>query len=73
MSARANPYHSAWTESFMGTFKNEMRQGGSFAIEADAHIEIFDFIESYYNHHRKHSALSYQTPAQFEAEKSFPN
>ena len=73
MSARANPYHNAWTESFMGTLKNEMLQGGSFAIEADAHIEIFDFIESYYNHHRKHSALSYQPPAQFEAEKSSPN
>jgi putative transposase len=67
MSARANPYHNAWTESFMGTLKNEMLQGGSFAIEADARIEIFDFIESYYNHHRKHSAIRYQTPAQFEA------
>jgi transposase InsO family protein len=72
MSARANPYHNAWTESFMGTLKNEMLQGGTFATEADARIEIFDFIESYYNHHRKHSALGYQTPAQFEA-KTDPN
>ena len=67
MSARANPYHNAWTESFMGTLKNEMLQGGSFASDADAKIEIFDFIESYYNHHRKYSALGYQAPAQFEA------
>ena len=72
MSARANPYHNAWTESFMGTLKNEMLQGGSFANDADARIEIFDFIESYYNHHRKHSALGYRTPAQFEA-KNHPN
>ena len=72
MSARANPYHNAWTESFMGTLKNEMLQGGTFATEADARIEIFDFIESYYNHHRKHSALGYRTPAQFEA-KTDPN
>jgi hypothetical protein len=43
MSARANPYHNAWTESFMGTLKNEMLQGGSFATEADARLEIFDF------------------------------
>lgn len=69
MSARANPYHNAWTESFMGTLKNEMLQGGSFASDADARIEIFDFIESYYNHHRKHSSLGYQSPAQFEAVK----
>lgn len=67
MSARANPYHNAWTESFMGTLKNEMLQGGAFADDTDARIEIFDFIESYYNHRRKHSSLGYQTPAQFEA------
>ena len=58
MSARANPYHNAWTESFMGTLKNEMLQGGTFASEADARIEIFDFIESYYNHHRKHHVIA---------------
>ena len=52
-----------------GSLKNEMLQGGSFASDGDARIEIFDFIESYYNHHRKHSALGYQTPAQFEAKK----
>ena len=51
----------------MGTLKNEMLQGGAFADDTDARIEIFDFIESYYNHHRKHSSLGYQTPAQFEA------
>ena len=38
MSARANPYHNAWTESFMGTLKNEMLHGGTFASEADARI-----------------------------------
>jgi hypothetical protein len=31
MSARANPYHNAWTESFMSPLKNEMLQGGNFA------------------------------------------
>ena len=41
----------------MGTLKNEMLQGGTFASEADARFEIFDFIESYYNHHRKRSSL----------------
>ena len=67
MSARANPYHNAWTESFMGTLKSEMLQDGCFLNEADARAEIFDYIDSYYNIHRKHSALGYQTPAQFEA------
>ena len=67
MSTRTNPYHNAWTESFMGTLKSEMLQYGSFLNEIDARTEIFDYFDSYYNHHRKHSALGYQTPAQFEA------
>ena len=67
MSARANPYHNAWTESFMGTLKTEMLQGGSFIDEADARTEIFAYIEAYYNTHRKHSSLGYKTPVQFES------
>jgi len=69
MSARANPYHNAWTESFMGTLKTEMLGDGCFINDADARTEIFDFIECYYNTQRKHSSLKYQTPDQFEAEK----
>lgn len=68
MSARANPYHNAWTESFMGTLKAEMLQDGCFINAQDARTEIFAYIDSYYNTCRKHSALGYQTPAQFEAE-----
>ena len=62
MSARANPYHNAWTESFMGTLKTEMLQDGTFIAHADAHVEIFAFSESYSNTHRKHSSLGYKTP-----------
>lgn len=68
MSARANPYHNAWTESFIGTLKREMLQGGRFQNETDARTEIFAYIESYYNTHRKHSSLGYKSPAQFEAQ-----
>jgi putative transposase len=73
MSARANPYHNAWTESFMGTLKTEMLQNGSFISHADARIELFAFIESYYNTHRKHSSLDYKTPAAFEAQLNSNN
>lgn len=67
MSARANPYHNAWSESFIGTLKSEMLQDGCFESPADARLEIFDYIEGYYNIHRKHSSLGYQTPSQFES------
>lgn len=67
MSAKANPYHNAWTESFIGTLKAEMLQGGCFLDGNDARTELFSYIESYYNTHRRHSSLDYKTPDQFEA------
>ena len=72
-SARANPYDNAWTESFIGTLKGEMLQGGCFENAADARLEIFDYIEGYDNTHRKHSALDYLTPTQFETQISSLN
>ena len=66
MSGRANPYDNAWTESVIGTIKAEILQGGRFGGYKDAYIELFDYIESYYNHQRKHSSLNYKTPSEFE-------
>lgn len=68
MSARANPYHNAWTESFIGTLKTEMLQDGCFIDATDARTELFAYIESYYNTLRRHSSLQYQSPAHFEAQ-----
>jgi len=68
MSARANPYHNAWSESVIGTLKNEMLQGGRFIDQEDARTEIFAYIDGYYNTIRKHSALTYLSPSQFEAQ-----
>jgi putative transposase len=68
MSARANPYHNAWTESFIATLKHEMLQDGCFENATDARTEIFEYIEGYYNTHRKHSSIGYKTPNQFEAQ-----
>ena len=58
MSARANPYHNAWTESFMGTLKAEMLQDGCFINASDVRAEISAFIDGYYNTQRLHSALN---------------
>lgn len=67
MSRRANPYDNAWTESFLGTLKTEMLQGGCFIDEKDALTEIFAYIDGYYNTQRKHSALGYLPPSKFES------
>ena len=66
MSAKANPYDNAWTESFMGTLKAEMLGDGQFRSIEDAQVTIFEYIDSYYNTKRKHSSLRYRTPIQFE-------
>lgn len=73
MSARANPYHNAWTESFIGTLKHEMLQGGCFETFADAKTELFNYIDAYYNTQRKHSSLGYRSPSRFEATSHSPN
>lgn len=66
MSRPANPYDNAVCESFMKTLKQEeiyCRQYRDFE-ELSAHLE--EFIGSYYNSHRLHSALGYRTPEEFE-------
>ena len=73
MSARANPYHNAWTESFMGTLKAEMLQNGRFINASDARAEIFAFIDGYYNTQRLLSSLNYRTPSRFEADPALAN
>ena len=66
MSARANPYDNAWTESMIGTLKAEMVREGVFENEEEARMELFAYLDSYYNTKRKHSSLGYQTPSEFE-------
>ena len=68
MSRRANPYDNAWTESFIGTLKNEMPNSCRFESEPDARSATFEYIECYYNTLRKHSSISYKTPLQYERE-----
>jgi transposase InsO family protein len=70
MSARANPYDNAWTESCIGTIKHEMLQGGEFIDDTDARTELFSYIDGYYNTRRKHSSLGYRTPSQHELTKT---
>ena len=67
MSARANPYHNAWSESFVGTLKTEMLQDCCYLDQKQARLEIFTYIDSYYNTQRKHSALGYLSPSSFES------
>ncbi len=66
MSRADNPYDNAFMESCFSRFKAELMQQGAFNNKADAHTEIFEYIEMYYNTIRKHFSLNYLSPVKFE-------
>jgi len=64
MSRRGNCYDNAVMESFFSTVKSEL--GDQFASNGDAKMELFDYIEVFYNQRRRHSTLGQISPAAFE-------
>jgi putative transposase len=68
MSAQGNCYDNARAEAFFSSLKTEcFPLSNCFASKAQARREIFEYIETYYNTQRLHSALDYQAPHQYEA------
>jgi putative transposase len=67
MSRKGNPYDNAKAESFMKTLKYEEVYRTEYQDLAHARRCIRTFLERTYNRERLHSALGYQTPAEFEA------
>jgi transposase InsO family protein len=65
MSRAANCYDNAFMESCFGTVKTELEMT-PYENPQIARKEIPDYIR-YYNTRRRHSALDYLTPEQFEA------
>jgi len=67
MSRSGNCYDNAVMESFFGTFKTELVYHEHYRTRTQARTSIFDYIEVFYNRQRRHSAIGYQSPEQFEA------
>jgi transposase InsO family protein len=66
MSRKGNCYDNATMESFWATLKLELVYRRSFDTRAQARTQIFDYIETFYNRQRAHSALDYHSPVDFE-------
>ena len=64
MSRRGNCHDNAAMESWFSTFKFEL--GESFDSIRHGKHQAFDYIEGFYNSHRRHSSIGYLAPSDFE-------
>lgn len=65
MSRKGDPWDNAMMESFFGSLKTEWIDT-DYATEEQARMEVFKYIEMFYNPTRRHSALGYLSPAEYE-------
>ena len=68
MGSIGDCYDNAMCESFNATLECELLDHNRFRTRKEAELAIFDFIEGWYNRHRRHSALGYRSPAAYERE-----
>ena len=65
MSRTANCYDNATMESFWASLKAEALHRIP-ATRSEARLMIHDHIDAFYNTHRLHTSLSFQSPITFE-------
>jgi len=66
MGSVGDAYDNAMCESFFATLECELLDRERFRTQADARLVLFDFIEGWYNPRRRHSALDYLSPMNYE-------
>jgi putative transposase len=59
-----SPWENAYSETFISRFSDELLKREVFADLLEAKVLVEDY-RGHYNHRRPHSALGYQTPAEF--------
>jgi putative transposase len=68
MGSVGDAYDNALCESFFATLECELLDRRSFRSQAQARLEVFGYIEGWYNPSRRHSALGYRSPITYEEE-----
>lgn len=66
MGSVGDCYDNAMAESFFASLETELLDRTTFRTRPDARLAVFDYIEAFYNPRRRHSALDYLSPAEFE-------
>ena len=66
MSRKGDCWDNAVAESFFGTLKTELVCQTTYQTKKEARLDMFEYIESYYNKKRIHSYLNYMTPENYE-------
>jgi len=67
MGSVGDCFDNALCESFFATLECELLDRHNFHTQTEARLAIFEFIEGWYNPHRRHSALDYLSPNRYEA------
>ncbi len=67
MSRKGDCWDNAVAESFFSTLKAELVHRTDYATRSQAQTSIFEYIETFYNGRRRHSALGYISPVAYEA------
>ena len=66
MGSVGDCFDNAMCESFFATLECELLERRKFKGQAEARLGVFEFVEGWYNPRRRHSALGYVSPAEFE-------
>lgn len=66
MGSVGDCYDNALCESFFATLECELLDRRPMRSQAEARMAVFDYLEGWYNPHRRHSALGYLSPVEFE-------
>lgn len=66
MGSRGDCFDNAVAESFFATLKKELVHRQSWPTKHELRLELFDYIEAFYNTRRRHSTLGGLSPARFE-------
>jgi putative transposase len=66
MGSVGDAYDNAMAESFFATLERELLNRRRFKSQAEAKMAVFEWIEGWYNPHRRHSSLGYRSPVNYE-------